>query len=222
MELEYKWILPADETGGYMFSEDIMETPFMSGLVEGEGFLDMDSRYFDTESQDLKNTFHAALRIRKENGKSVLCLKMPKQSDGAFAAREEYETEADDIQKGLAKLPDCGAPADLCRRIAALPLKQIARVFFAREIFLIGIKKPEKGEPPAGKKGFCLAELSFDKGIAERHLDPFYVSPIGEIELEFKGGDEEDFHKWAKKFEKHFKLKPLKMSKLAQALRYKK
>ena len=196
----------------------IMSDPFMAGMSKGESIIQMDSSYYDTEDGILKNKFHAALRIRKENGKSVLCLKMPKRKEGAFAAREEYETEADDICKGLEILPSSGAPAVLCREISLLPLKQIARVCFVRHSFCI--EANSNYSDSCSKEESFNAEISFDAGYAERHLTPFNVSSISEIELEFKSGNETFFHKWAENFERHFDLKPLSMSKLAQALSY--
>jgi len=198
MELEYKWHISED------FGKIISDS-FVHGLSEDCGITQMDSRYYDTEDTVLKTRFRAALRLRRENEKSVICLKMPKRTDGAFAAREEYEAESDNIENGLIILPRYGAPLDLCEEIASLPLRQIARVSFARHSFRI-------------RTGSFSAELSFDEGFAERHLGQFHSSPIAEIELEFKSGNVEYFHKWAAEFERHFKLKPIKLSKLAQAL----
>ena len=215
MELEYKWLMPEKNAAEESCSA-IMSDPFMAGMAKGEAVIKMDSNYYDTEDGILKNKFHAALRIRKENGKSVLCLKIPKIKEGSFAAREEYETEAESIAEGLEILPGTGAPADLCRKISSLPLKKIARVCFIRHFFCIQSNNGCLGS----KEESFIAEISFDEGHAERHLEPFSVSAISEIELEFKSGNEAFFHKWAENFARHFKLKPLSLSKLAQALFY--
>ena len=207
--------MPAKNAGRESCSA-IMSDPFMAGMAKGEAVIKMDSNYYDTEDGILKNKFHSALRIRKENGKSVLCLKIPQKKEGAFAVREEYETEAEDIAKGLELLPKSGAPADLCREISSLPLKTIAKICFLRHSFCIQANSDCLGS----KEEAFVAEISFDEGHAERHLKPFNVSDISEIELEFKSGNEAFFHKWSEEFERHFKLRPLSLSKLAQALFY--
>ena len=69
----------------------------------------METTYFDTE-----DGFLAArrwmLRVRLENGRSVVTSKTP----GAGRARGEWETESDALEDALPKLAALGAPEALC------------------------------------------------------------------------------------------------------------
>ena len=107
MEHEYKWKIPQETL-----------TELAAALHEAPGrisqnMLSMSAVYYDTENGDVKKK-NAALRLRRENGKSICCMKLTVKRKGAEALREEFEVPAANVQEGLEKLPESGAPRDLC------------------------------------------------------------------------------------------------------------
>ena len=111
MEQEYKWKIPQATLSALA---DYLHG--LSGRLRHDT-LHMAAVYYDTaDSLVYKNG--AALRLRMENDRSVCCMKRTVSKSGAKAIREEYEVEADSLAEGLRKLPDAGAPRDLCYLLA--------------------------------------------------------------------------------------------------------
>lgn len=168
----------------------------------------MDAVYYDTVDHDL-SAQHAGLRIRKENGRSVCCLKCggSVQTNGLHS-REEYECEAQTIDEGIAGLRAAGAPIEICDLIAQKPLLTICRITFTRTAILLCQKNTDGN--------VCMtAELALDTGTLS-HLQT--TAPLCEIELEQKSGDIEAFLALANSLAQTFNLKPEPRSKLARAI----
>ena len=198
MEREYKWKIPQDTMSalaGYLHKEKERvshETIRMAAI------------YYDTPD-DLVYRNGVALRIRKENGRSVVCMKRTLKKEGAQALREEYEVEAHTLEGGLIKLPEAGAPRDLCMMLSRQTFRELARTEFIRNSYLFEISTDA---------GFT-AEFSIDIGVlgAVGNMHPFE-----EIELELKSGDTAAFIAYAEMLEQRFSLIPQKRSKLARAI----
>ncbi|MCQ2417199.1 MAG: HAD-IA family hydrolase [Oscillospiraceae bacterium] len=164
--------------------------------------LHMQAIYYDT-ANDAVRTNGAALRIRRENDRSVCCMKKTVVREGAKAIREEYETEADTLKEGLEKLPEAGAPKDFCIFLQQQNLVEIARTDFIRNCYLIA---PDNA---------FTAEFAIDVGKLGGNGNMVHFE---EIELELKDGDAAAFEAYAQMLEQKFALTPQCDSKLGRAL----
>ena len=198
MEREYKWMLPREnmaQLAGYL-----RET----GKRLSSGTVHMQAVYYDTENEDCRK-MGAALRIRRENDRSVCCLKQTVSRAGALAEREEYETEAKTLEEGLTRLPDAGAPADLCLFLRHQSFTELARTDFIRSCYLLHIAQDE---------GTFTAELAVDIGYLG---NSGRTQRFEEIELELKAGSTKGFTQFAEALQTRFALTPQPLSKLARA-----
>lgn len=199
MEREYKWIIPQETLSA------------LAGFLhEAEGRLSQDTLqmsaiYYDTQD-DLVYRSGAALRLRKENDRSVCCMKRTLKKEGAQALREEYEVEAATLTEGLQKLPDAGAPRDLCILLLHQEFRELARTEFIRNCYLLSVQ----GDAP------FTAEFAVDVGALGGQGN---MQPFEELELELKSGDADAFQAYADALEQRFALIPQKASKLARAIK---
>lgn len=200
MEQEYKWSIPRDTMPA--LAEFLRQT----GTRLSAQTLHMQAVYYDTEQDDCYKT-GSALRMRRENDRSVCCMKRTMRKEGALAEREEYETEAETLAEGLQKLPDAGAPQDFCLFLSAQNFKELGRTDFIRNCWLLEI---------TGKAGTFSAEFAVDIG---RLGKPGHMQDFEELELELKSGSEDNFTQFAETLEQRFSLPPQPLSKLARALR---
>ena len=194
MEKEYKWL--ASPAVRAQFCEMLAKHPFLRSA----GILHMAASYYETPDGSLRKQ-GVALRLRRENEKTVCCMKRTLQKDGALAVREEYETEAADLRDGLKKLPGAGAPKDLCIFLSAQALTEFAQTKFTRHWFLLDA-------------GTFTAEFAVDAGELGNsgHMEPFE-----ELEFELKSGDPDAFCAYAERIQAEYALTPQPLSKLARA-----
>lgn len=195
-EHEYKW----------RASEPLIAQVKAWGLAQPDAqrrVIQMRSQYYDTVDGLLRR-HGAALRLRRENERTVCCLKCGGHTtaDGMHA-REEYECVADNAADGLSRLPECGAPLDLCTLALAAPLEMLCAVDFMR--CAVRLRQED-----------ALCELALDEGEL-RHGTR--TAPLYEIELELRAGGEQPFHALAAALADRFSLIPEPESKLARALR---
>lgn len=138
-----------------------------------EQTLRMETTYFDTPDGAIsarKWTF----RRRKENGRSVICLKTPgERENDPLSARGEWETEETDLQNAIAELVASGAPAEL-KALTAQGVLPICGASFVRRARLLRL--------PDGS----TCELACDAGelFGGTKRQAFF-----EVELELKSGD---------------------------------
>ena len=195
MEQEYKWRASAEQ-----FAE-ICAAKWLMDCCTGTQTLQMQAIYYETADGLLRQN-GAALRLRRENDRTVCCLKQGKRIINGCTVRNEYETDAQNITDGLKKLPQSGAPAALCSALLCAELRELARTEFTRRAFLLC--------DPA-----CTAELALDCGKLGREQQ---TVPFSEVELEFKAGDTDAFHRLAQKLQNAFSLELQPLSKLARAI----
>lgn len=198
MEQEYKWHIPQETLAA--LAEFLHSC---SGRISHDT-LQMAAVYYDTPDE-LVYRSNAALRLRRENEKSVCCLKRTVKKEGALAVREEYETEAESLAEGLQKLPDAGAPRDFCLFLSAQTFIEKARTEFTRNCYLLSF---------AGDAPFT-AEFAVDVGALGGNGN---MQPFEELELELKSGDTAAFEAFALQLERDYALIPQKASKLARAI----
>lgn len=193
MERELKWHADArlqDEVAAWA-----------TALCTAKAHYEMDARYYDT-ADGMLAARRAGLRIRRENGESVCCLKCDVHTAGAEHIREEYECPADTIEHGLAALPAAGAPAALCDALAQSGVQEICRVRFIRHALTLTYQG-------------ATAELALDTGTLSRSGQE---APLCEIELEAKSGSDEGFRALCARLSSAFFLRPEPRSKLARAM----
>lgn len=196
MEKEYKW--RADE---YVLGQALLWAS--SRIGSQSRTIHMQSQYYDT-LDGLLRAQEAALRLRRENSRSVCCLKLRNEnSPDGMRAHEEYQCDAESIQEGLQMLPDKGAPRALCEQILTAPLVQICNVDFRRCAVLL-------------QEGDTVCELALDEGTL-RHGGR--TAPLCEIELEYVAGSEDVFHSLAADLADYLSLVPEPESKLARAMK---
>lgn len=107
VEMEVKLqVLPSVEGGPAAFFERLAGVDSLGGLRLGDVQpIDIRDVYFDTPDGRLAAA-RAGLRLRIENGKPLITLKVTRQQSGALSEREEYEYPLDEagLDRVLARL----------------------------------------------------------------------------------------------------------------------
>lgn len=197
MEKEYKW--RADEL---LLNRALLWAS--SRIGSQSRTIRMESSYFDTADGMLRES-RAALRLRRENERTVCCMKLrgeENNTDG-LRAHEEYQCGADTLEEGIRKLPEKGAPKALCDQLLHADLREICTVSFRRCAVLL-------------QEQDTVCELALDKGELRREGRS---APLCEIELEYVAGDEKAFHALAAELADQLDLVPENESKLARAMK---
>ena len=199
MECEFKWQIadPAD-------FERIAANEIVAPLIQSSDEVEMDATYYDTFDGQIAKA-RGGLRLRREDGEGVVCLKLTTGEgfDGALKQREEYECYAPDIRSGMLNLPSVGAPQDFCDNVLCSDLIELGRMVFTRKAYIL-------------KYGNCTCELAFDDGHMHRRGRK---QTLCEMELELKSGSEEDFTALAIELQNKLDLQPQPLSKLARMSR---
>ena len=196
MEIEYKWELPDEDVLAELLGDDEL-----APMLGEPCMLRMRATYYDTAAEDVRR-MRGGLRIRQENDESVCCLKLAAQASGACKARQEFEVNARDIVDGLRRLPEAGAPADICEMLLAAEPQPTCETDFMRHEYMLACD------------GFTAA-LAIDTGEMRRQGR---TAPIHEMELELLSGSEEVFHACATRMQERFGLEMQPLSKLARAM----
>ncbi len=194
MEKEYKW--SADEI---LLNQALLWASSRIGAQIRH--FRMESQYYDTVDGLLASQ-KSALRLRRENDKSICCMKLRNvNTPEGMRAHEEYECEASSIKEGLGLLPGCGAPKDLCTKASDAELQVICEVSFDRCAVML-------------QEENTVCELALDKGELCHNGRS---APLCEIEMEFIAGSEDVFHKLAAELSSYLSLSPEPLSKLERA-----
>ena len=200
MELEYKFML-GDAVQGESIVQAIRAGTLDGARLLSEKHIEMDSSYFDTDSGALWQA-GLALRLRRENGRQVCCLKSGGSADpSGLSRRGELECVCETLAEGVERLKKLDAPPPFYA-FRVQDLHTIAIVRFARCACLLDI-------------GGAVCELAFDQGHfgAQASQNRFC-----ELELEFKSGGEAAFCAFAERLARRYVLKPEQRSKLFRAL----
>ena len=169
----------------------VLETRFPGGWET----INMETEYYDTPDRLLAGN-HWTLRIRSENGRSVLTCKTPRP-DGN---RGEWEAQDMGLPHGLTTLVRRGAPEGLMA-LYELPLRVACGARFTRYCRLT--------ELPG-----CQVELALDRGVL---LGATKELPFWELEVELKQGTEKAWLDWCRSFAGEQNLQKEPKSKFARA-----
>lgn len=154
--------------------------------------ISMETTYFDTAAGDL-SAKKCTLRHRLENGKSVCTLKTPAAGHGRF----EWEKEQVWSEETAGELFRMAS-------VSAIPFEKLSVRCGARFTRLAKMLKIPG----------CTVEIALDSGIL---LGGNRQSPLCELEVEVKSGDEAAASAWAMKLAETYGLKPERLSKFARA-----
>ncbi len=199
MEREYKWDAPERDN----LEEELLAA---SGAENQEcDSIIMEAIYYDTKKETL-TLLGGALRLRLENGKGVCCLKISMEDEGGGKVRQEYQVPAENIDDGLEKLPEAGAPGELCARLLSEGVYEVCRTSFTRHAMVVTV--PGEGEIFTG-------ELAVDTG---RLIKGQAAAPFREIELEYKSGSLETYHAFAARLQESLGLQVQEKSKSQRAM----
>ena len=199
MEQEYKWTSSAEQ-----FAQ-IRSAAWLMQCCMAQQVLHMQAIYYETADSLLRQN-GAALRMRRENDRTVCCMKQGKRVVNGCTVRNEYEVDAKNIMDGLKKLPDAGAPQALCSALCCADLRELARTEFTREAWTLRY---------SSDGAECVAELAMDSGRLGKSSR---TVPFSETELELKSGDAAAFHQLAERVCQAFALERQPLSKLARAI----
>lgn len=186
-ELEYKYRLPGQAE--YQRLCQALQARFPGGWER----VTMESDYYDTSSHLLAQR-RWTLRIRNENGASVLCLKIP----GGGLARQEWEVREGVLPGGLVALVRRGAPEAI---LTLTGLRPVCGARFVRLRRMVPL--PE-----------ATVELSLDRGVL---LGSAKELPFWELEAELKSGSSQALDQWCQTLAADFSLAPEPASKFARA-----
>lgn len=190
MEFELKYAVERES-----ILDQIAASPAITGrMAEAVRTIPMETTYFDTEDQRL-TALHWTLRRRMEGGTPVVTLKTPAAIPGA---RNEWETESDDVLSAVPALIALGAPKELADLTAIFP---ICGAEFTRRAVLLQLEN-------------CTAELALDLG---RLFRGDRSTPLCELELELKSGPPAAMFALAKELAAAYGLKEEPRSKFFRA-----
>ena len=156
----------------------------------------METTYFDTPDGALSARF-ITLRQRLENGNSVCTVKTPAQEN----LRGEWEVACSDIVQAIPMLCKLGAPKELLS-LTAPGLTPVCGARFTRLAKTLPLER-------------CSIELALDSGILSGGGKEL---PFFEVEVEWKGGNQEDAILYARQLAALYGLQVEPRSKFRRAL----
>ena len=160
----------------------------------------METTYFDT-ADHLFSRQHWTVRRRLENGRSIYCVKTPRDDPAHPLLRGEWETEAASPVEAFAKLCRDGAPSALLD-LKADDLVPVCGAKFQRRAMLLQLSRQSR------------CELACDEGVL---LGGGKTLPFYELELELKEGTEEELYGFCNLLLSRFPLRIEPKSKFARA-----
>ncbi len=155
----------------------------------------METTYFDTTDGDL-SARHITLRLRRENEKSICCVKTP----GKQNCSGEWETEAPSMELGLPILCKLCDGADLSS-LTENGVAPLCGASFTRLYKHIPYEN-------------CTVELALDRGI---FTGGGKTAPLCVVEVELKSGDAACAAAFAKNLAARYGLRPERRSKFRHA-----
>lgn len=195
-ELELKYHLEDEQQ-----LEAVLSWQLLGVLRVGAPYtFEMETTYFDTK-EALFSARHWTVRRRMENGRSVFCVKTPRDDPAHPLLRGEWEAEASSFAEAVPQLVALGAPAELTG-LAPETLVTVCGATFTRRAQLLRLSKD------------TTCELACDQGVLRggKKAQPFF-----EAELELKSGSEQELYAFGQMLAVCFGLSAEPKSKYARA-----
>ncbi len=199
MEIELKYNIPDKET-----AQRIWEDRLFSDMEEPETReeLNIDARYFDTESFDLVRN-EVAYRVRREGERLVASLKWKGHSEDGLHVREEVNVPVEDDTPDLEVFRQSSIGSEVYKFAEGKELKCILQTSCNRRRFRI-----DTGEG--------LFEISIDNGEL---ITDYGIQTINEAEIELFSGETEELVRIGKLFQEEYGLTEENRSKYSRGLR---
>lgn len=172
MEIELKYNIPDKET-----ADAIWENELFADMEEADTreTLNIDAKYFDTESFDLARN-EVAYRIRREGDHLVAALKWKGHTEDGLHVREELNVPVDDDTPDLDVFHQSSVGSEVCELAKDMELQSIVQTSCTRRRFRIDT-------------GTGIFEFSIDSGEI---YTKYGVQPISEVEIELFTGETEE------------------------------
>lgn len=193
-ELEIKYAVDGLQRMDRIFCDPMI----CDRLTQRYHYMQMETTYFDTEDGQLARE-HCTLRLRKENGRSIVTVKTP---GGRDYARQEWEYACEEIEAALEALVEKGAPAYLAEVFAQTPPLPQCGAKFVRITAVLQLSEQTSCEV-CGDMGDLYAAGN--------------TAPLCELEFELKEGSAEEMLAFAKQVAEAYGLPEEKKSKHARA-----
>lgn len=161
----------------------------------------MESKYYDTQDRAL-SARRWTLRLRREQDRTVVCMKTPGTAGDGAHRRGEWEWAGDSVEAAIPHLIAQGAPESLAALTGGRCLEVICGARFMRKAAQIVL-------PGAS------AELALDRGLL---LGGGREARLCELEVEHKSGDPAVTGSYAKALAQRLGLRPEETSKFQRAL----
>lgn len=191
MGTELEWKYAADEKTLHRLEENYHDKDWRE--------MEMESLYLDTPARDLGQR-RWTLRLRRENGVGVVCLKTP----GEGRARGEWEVRCEDVSPAIPLLIDKGAPPELAVLTGGGPLEPVCGARFTRRAALLPL-------PGGGTAELCLDAGELFAGDRR--------APLCEAEVELKSGEPAAAERFAGELAARYGLREEPDSKFRRASR---
>lgn len=197
METEIKLSPVSAHTAGQVFGDPLL-APFLGDARR----TDMESIYYADRDGALARA-GAALRLRRENGDGVCCLKIKAGRQGLADVRQEFEVPAEDVNEGaykLSRLPDM--PFEAAEALKDAAFDPVCQCDFTRT--------------EADYRSETLEfTLSYDIG---EYRKGELSAPLGELELELRRGDTPEMDAICRALMEKYGLTVCEISKYARAM----
>ena len=197
METEIKLSPVSAHTAGQVFGDPLL-APFLGDARR----TDMESIYYADRDGALARA-GAALRLRRENGDGVCCLKIKAGRQGLADVRQEFEVPAEDVNEGaykLSRLPDM--PFEAAEALKDAAFDPVCQCDFTRT--------------EADYRSETLEfTLSYDIG---EYRKGELSAPLGELELELRRGDTPEMDAICRALMEKYGLAVCEISKYARAM----
>jgi inorganic triphosphatase YgiF len=198
MEIELKYNIPDSETAELIWENKLFREMEEAGSREE---LNIDARYFDTDSFDLARN-EVAYRIRREGDRLVAALKWKGHSEDGLHVREELNVPVQDDEPDLDVFHESSIGCEVLKFAEDKELKCILQTSFLRRKFRIDT-------------GTGLFEFSVDSGEI---VTDYGVQPINEVEVELFSGETEELMELGRKLQEEYGLKEENNSKYYRGL----
>ncbi len=194
MEIEAKYTLSAPTTPAQI--EALPWAPYQLAQPET---LDQHDTFFDTVDRALSRTKHA-VRVRRANERLLVTLKGPGTVENGVHSRPEWELPTTSDQP--AQWPEL-IRSKLHDLIGEQQLAPLFTIRNGRRTWVLM------------RDDQVLGEVALDEGVIESGGQQL---PLHELEIELKGGDENDLHALAAIIGQHLPAQPEDRSKFARGL----
>lgn len=199
MEIELKYNIPDRETAELIWEDRLFRDMEEAGTREE---MNIDARYFDTDSFDLARN-EVAYRVRREADHLVAALKWKGHTEDGLHVREEISVPVEDDTPDLDVFHESSMGSEVIKFAEGKELKCIVQTACMRRSFRIDT-------------GTGLFEFSIDSGEI---VTDYGVQPINEVEIELFSGETEELVKIGKKLQDKFGLEEEDRSKYYRGLR---